>query len=145
MLEALKGLPKGGICPVLYVLPPFARQRLYTFPLPPAAGEPEPNCHWSTFNFFNVKPDDRFFDSAECDRYLGENYYKIVQPGVYGDLVLFFTDKDIVRHSAVYLADDLVFTKNGNNYVTPWIIMRLADLHGGYANCKMVCFRRKVD
>ena len=38
MLEALKGLPHGGTVSLLYFLPPFARARLYTYPLPPQLG-----------------------------------------------------------------------------------------------------------
>ena len=35
-------------------------------------------------------------------------------------------------HSAVYLADDIVFTKNGNNYTQPWMLMHLKDLIAEY-------------
>ena len=144
LLEALKGLPKGGTESLLYVLPPFARERLYAYPLPPAPGEPVPDCHWSTFNFCNVKPDNRFLDPAACVRYIDENYYKIAEPGVYGDVVLFF-DKNEIAHSAVFLADDLVFTKNGKGYTMPWIIMRISELHAMYPTCDIQYIRRKVD
>jgi hypothetical protein len=36
-------------------------------------------------------------------------------------------------HSAVYLADDIVFTKNGNNYAQPWMLMHLKDLLAEYS------------
>lgn len=145
MLEALKRLPKGGTVSLLYVLPPFARERLYTYALPPAPGEPVRDCHWSTFNFCSVKPDDRFSHPAECLRYIDENFYKVAQPGVYGDVLLFMYDKDKIKHSAVYLADDLVFTKNGQNYTMPWMIMRIADLHAMYPNSNIVYIRRKTN
>jgi hypothetical protein len=58
-------------------------------------------------------------------------------------VLLFMNDKGQIGHSAVYLADDLVFTKNGNNYTMPWIIMRVADLHAMYSNLKIVYMRRK--
>ena len=145
MLEALKGLPRGGTISLMYLLPPFARERLYTFPSPPARGEPIPDCHWSTFNFSNVKPDNRFLDPAACLRYIDENFYKIAQPALDGDVLLFKNDKGQIRHSAVYLADDLVFTKNGKNYTMPWMIMRIPDLQAMYANCTIVYLRRKTD
>ena len=53
MLEALKGLPHGGTVSLMYFLPPFARSRLYTYPLPPQPGDPVMDCHWTTFNFSN--------------------------------------------------------------------------------------------
>jgi hypothetical protein len=145
MLEALKRLPKGGTVSLLYMLPPFARERLYTYALPPAPGEPVRDCHWSTFNFCSVKPDDRFSHPAECLRYIDENFYKVAQPGVYGDVLLFTYDKDKIKHSAVYLADDLVFTKNGQNYTMPWMIMRIADLRAMYPDSNIVYIRRKTN
>jgi hypothetical protein len=124
-------------------LPPFARDRLYTYQLPPAPGEPIMDCHWSTFNFCNVKPDNRFSSPAECGHYIDQNLYRIPQPGACGDVLLFLNDKGQIGHSAVYLADDLVFTKNGNNYTMPWIIMRIADLHAMYSNLQIAYMRRK--
>jgi hypothetical protein len=144
MLEALKRLPKGGTVSLLHFLPPFARERLYTYPLPPAPGEPVMDCHWTTFNFSSVTPDKRFSSPPECLRYMNENFYKIAQPGMYGDVLLFMNDKDKIRHSAVFLADDLVFTKNGQNYTMPWMIMRIADLHAMYPNCNINYIRRKA-
>ena len=43
---------------ILYMLPVFARTRLYTYP--PQAGEPGVvhDCHWASLNFFNAVPDD---------------------------------------------------------------------------------------
>ena len=143
MLQALRGLPKGGTVSLVYLLPPFARDRLYRYQLPPAPGEPIMDCHWSTFNFCNVKPDNRFSSPAECGRFIDQYLYRIPQPGACGDVLLFLNDKGQIGHSAVFLADDLVFTKNGNNYTMPWIIMRIADLHAMYSNLNIVYMRRK--
>ncbi len=33
-----------------------------------------------------------------------------------------------VIHSAVYIADDIVFTKIGANFAQPWILMRMENL-----------------
>ena len=145
MLEALKRLPRGGTISLMYLLPPFARDRLYTFPSPPAPGEPIPDSYWSTFNFSNSEPDKRFLDLAECLRLLDKSCYKIAQPGVCGDVLLFKNNKGEIRHSAVYLAADLVFSKLGKNYTMPWTIMRIADLQALYANCTIVYYRSKSD
>ena len=145
MLEALKRLPRGGTLSLMYLLPPFARERLYTFPSPPAPGEPIPDCLWSTFNFSNVTPDNRFFDMAECLRHIDHDFYKIAQPGLCGDVLLFKNNKGEIRHSAVYLAADLVFSKIGKNYTMPWTIMRISDLQALYSNCNIVYLRNKTD
>jgi hypothetical protein len=143
MLEALKRLPKGGTLSLAYLLPPFARERVYTYSLPPAPGEPVPDCHWSTLNFWNVKPDSRFLDAAECGRRLNQDFNVIPQPGSYGDVLVLMDREGQIRHSAVYLADDLVFTKNGTSYVRPWMIMRVFDLHALYRDCNLVYLRKK--
>ena len=134
LLESLKQLPDGGTISLLYVLPKFARDRLYTFPLPPQPGEPEMDCHWTTFNFGNETPDNRLNDPNYAVQFIQKNYYQIAAPSRYGDVVLLLNDKNEVKHSAVYLADDIVFTKNGNNYRQPWMLMRIPDMLATYPN-----------
>jgi hypothetical protein len=132
LLESLKSVPDGRMG-LVYLLPQFARQRLYTFPMPSRPGDPAMDCHWSTMNFFNEVPDDHFTDPAYTVKYLETNYYQIATPSKYGDIVLFLDgESNNAIHSAVYLADDLVFTKNGNNMAQPWMIMHLKDLTTKY-------------
>jgi hypothetical protein len=132
LLDSLKQLPEGGSISLLYLLPKFARERLYTFPLPSQAGEPVMDCHWSTFNFCNETPDNRFNDPNFAVEYIRKNYFQIAQPSVYGDILLLMNDKNEVKHSAVFIADNIVFTKNGNNYRQPWMLMRIPDLLATY-------------
>ncbi len=57
-------------------------------------------------------------------------------------------DKNEIKHSAVYLADDLVFTKNGNNYRQPWMLMHIANLLATYPASppmKAIYMRMKID
>ena len=148
LLEALKQLPDGGSLGLYYLLPKFARDRLYTFPLPPQPGEPVMDCHWSTFNFCNETPDNGFNDSTYAVAYIQKNYYQIAAPSVYGDILLLMNDKQEIKHSATYLADDIVFTKNGNNYRQPWMLMRIPDLLATYPSTPpmhAVYMRRKQD
>lgn len=148
LLESLKALPEGGNLSLFYLLPKFARDRLYTFPLPPQPGEPVMDCHWSTFNFAKDTPDNRFNDPAYAVEYLRKNYYQIAAPSLYGDILLLMNDRNEVKHSAVYLADDIVFTKNGNNYRQPWMLMRIPDLLATYPATpamKPIYMRLKTD
>ncbi len=148
LLESLKALPEGGNLSLFYLLPKFARDRLYTFPLPPQPGEPTMDCHWSSFKFSNETPDNRFNDPAYAVEYIRKNYYEIAAPSIYGDILLLLNDRNEVKHSAVYLADDIVFTKNGNNYRQPWMLMRISDLLATYPATpamKPVYMRRKTD
>ena len=134
LLESLKRLPDGGNVSLVYFLPSFARERLFTYPLPPRAGEPAMDCHWSSLNFFNEKPDDRFSDPGFAGAYLSKNYYPVQKPSAYGDVVVLTDEKNQGIHSAVYIADDILFTKNGNNYLQPWLLMRMDKLVAQYAS-----------
>jgi len=146
LLESLKRLPDGGNVSLVYFLPPFARERLFTYPLPPRAGEPAMDCHWSSLNFFNEKPDDRFGDPAFAGSYLSKTYYPVQKPSAYGDVVVLTDEKNQGIHSAVYIADDIVFTKNGNNYLQPWLLMRMNKLIAQYASkgpVRMTVYRHR--
>jgi len=148
LMEALKALPEGGNLSLFYLLPKFARDRLYTFPLPPQPGEPTMDCHWSTFNFSSETPDNRLNDPNYAVQFIRNNYYQIAAPSIYGDVVLLMNDRQEVKHSAVYLADDIVFTKNGNNYRQPWMLMHIPDLLATYPASppmRVIYMRRKTD
>lgn len=132
-LESVKRMPDGGTVSLLYFLPPFARERLYTFPMPPKDGDPKMDCHWSAMNFFNEVPDDRFSDPAYVSQRLLNDYYPVQRPSNYGDVIVLADDRGEGIHSAVYIADDIVFTKNGDNYVQPWMLMRLDNLVAKYS------------
>ncbi len=134
LLESLQRRPNGGAASILYFLPPFARQRLYTYPLPSQPGDPAMDCHWTTMNFFNEIPDNHFADPAYTVAYLQNNYYKIAKPTAYGDRIFLLDNHGNAIHSAVYLADGIVFTKNGNNFAQPWMLMRLKDLIAEYTS-----------
>ena len=145
MLEALKGLPHGGTVSLMYFLPPFARTRLYTYPLPSQPGDPKMDCHWSTFNFSSVQPDNRFNDPTFAVDCIQKNFYRIDAPSIYCDILLYVNDKNEIKHSAVFLADDLAFTKYGDNYRQPWMIVRMADMQTMYPALRPVFYRRKTE
>ena len=44
------------------------------------------------------------------------------------DVIAFVDENETLFHAAVYLADDLVFTKNGTTPMAPWAIMKLEDV-----------------
>ena len=148
LMESMKAQPGGGSISLEYLLPKFARERLFTYPLPSQAGDPVMDCHWSTFNFANETPDNRLNDPNYAINFIRSNYYNIAAPSLCGDVLLLMNDRDEIKHSAVYLADDLVFTKNGNNYSQPWMIMHIHDLLAFYPEnppMKTVYMRRRID
>ncbi|MBI5394398.1 MAG: hypothetical protein HZA91_03790 [Verrucomicrobia bacterium] len=129
LLKSLKDVPGGGRIDISHLLPQFARRRIYTYPwtsLSPV--DARKDCHWTAMNFFNLEPDDRFTDPEVAKREVAARYYQIIKPTKVGDLVLLMTSKAEVLHSAVYVADDIVFTKNGAIPTEPWRFMRIDDM-----------------
>lgn len=145
LLESVKR-QEGGTLSLLYFLPPFARERLFTSPLPSSPGDPNMDCHWTAMNFFNQAPDYRFSDLTYTSGFVKTNYYPVAQPSSYGDILFLLDREGNAIHSAVYIADDIVFTKNGNNYAQPWVMMRLPNLLALYCvsdTPRVACYRHK--
>jgi hypothetical protein len=62
-----------------------------------------------------------------------ERFNPVDPPYKFGD-ILFFLDsqRGDAFHSCVYIADDVVFTKNGRNVLSPWIFTKLEDVKKVY-------------
>ena len=69
---------------------------------------------------------------AGISAYLATHFYQVARPTLYGDIVFLLDDRGEAVHSAVHIAADIVFTKNGNNYAQPWMLMHLKDLLSMY-------------
>ncbi len=154
LLETLAQVPGGESASVSLFLPPFARTRLFTFPLPGLnPTEQNRDCHWTALNYFNEIPNDKFaLGTADALEEIMTQYYPVKANFQLGDLVVFATKADDAKpvgkvfHSAVYIADNLVFTKNGRRAVDPWIYMRLDEMKAYYPQSDKVVvmyFRRK--
>jgi len=83
-------------------------------------------------NFFNDQPDNRFTDPSFTSAFIQTNYYQVALPNQYGDVILILNEQGNAIHSAVHLANDIVFTKNGGHYGQPWMLMHLKDLLDQY-------------
>ncbi len=147
LVEALAKTPGVGSIPISYLLPPFARLHLYTYPNPatdPSA--PLENCFWTAMNFFNEQPDPQFFDVAKVCRVLNADYYLPKDELAFGDVIVLADANNKPVHTCVYLADDVVFTKNGIGSLHPWVLMKISDLMNDYvarAAVQKLVFRAK--
>jgi hypothetical protein len=92
-----------------------------------------PDCHWTSLNFFNYRPEERLFDTDGAGMYVREQCEPGTGPYRFGDILFFTTAAGQAIHSCVYLADDFVFTKNGANVISPWLIMKLSDVIDRYS------------
>ena len=61
-------------------------------------------------------------------QYLANNYYEIGKPSLTGDLVLLVNSRNVLVHTGVHLAGDVVYSKNGANLGQPWVLMREKDM-----------------
>lgn len=137
LLDSLAKLrePEGASLNVSYLLPPFARLRLYTYPK--SWGDSQlarEDCFWTSLNFFNDEPDARFFDPAAVRAALRSQYEIIHDAPRFGDLVTLIGPSGEGRHMCVYIADDFVYTKNGMNELAPWVLMKMSDMLIAFAN-----------
>ena len=118
---------------IAYLLPPFMRSHLNTYPFPSSeAGAVKQDCFWTAFNALSAEPDNRLNDMQYVRELLDRDYYTIFEPSHLGDIVFIATADSQVIHAAVFVADDLVFTKNGYHYTQPWILMHIRDMVATY-------------
>ncbi len=144
-LESLKRLPEGRQVNVAFFLPTFARLRLYTYPKFEAGRKPY-DCFYSAMNFFNEVPDERFLDANFIQQTLQTHYYIVGTNYSFGDLIMLLEDGVKAIHMCVYIADGVVFTKNGGHDLQPWILMRLQDMLKIYQTDRRlttIVYRRK--
>jgi len=148
LLEGVAQSPDDKTIDITLLLPPFARQRLYTYELPyKGRRNSGPDCLWAALNFFNSQPDEALIEDAEAVRQFRTQYYPISRPRQLGDLVVLEDpETHMFVHVAVYLADDFWFTKNGFNPARPFMIMRLQEMRDFYPSLKpwaVSYYRRK--
>lgn len=123
------------------LLPPAARRRLYTYPtLDQAAGGRFPDCHWTSLNFFNNTPAGYYLDTRLASGALIDQYQPVDGPRRFGDILLFLKGDGVI-HSCVFIADDIVYTKNGENILAPWVLQRLSDVAAIYQPTEDVLIR----
>jgi hypothetical protein len=118
---------------LLHVLPALPRKLLYTFPGDDFTTHIRfPDCHWTTLNFFNFTAQDYYLDSHLASSAVLENFQQVEPPYRFGDVLMFINPKGNAFHSCIYLADELVYTKNGANPLVPWTLLELKDLQKMY-------------
>jgi hypothetical protein len=135
LLTALAAGRAGGPIELALLLPPLARERVYTYPsLRDAVAGRLPDCNWTALNFFAARPETYYLDPQPAYLELTQNYREVAAPGSFGDLACFISREGLVFHSCVVLGEGFVFTKNGEGLFAPWLIMPLGDLDAIYGD-----------
>ncbi len=148
MLKSMSHVPGGASISVAYFLPPFPRLRLHTYPDPALDRTPKaPDCFWTAMNFFNKEPDHRFFDPDHTRKVLATEYDRVSGGWVFGDLIMLQDEERFAQHMCVYVADGVVFTKNGAGPLQPWVLQKLSEMIAQYPSEKplhQAGYRRKA-
>jgi hypothetical protein len=147
-LEAVLRQENSAQADLLHLLPANVRKILYTYHNPKTSFSGYmPDCHWTALNFFNAEPFERLCEPAKATSYTLANFIPVAPPYELGD-VLFFTDTQTgdAYHSCAYIADDVVFTKNGRSPLQPWVLMKLDSvkaLYDMHFHTNVTAYRRK--
>lgn len=144
LMESLKRAPHGGQIDVVYLLPPFVRERIYTYAR--KTQPPYPDCHYTSMNFFNAEEDKTFLDMSHVHSTILKDYRLVKDGFQLGDLILFRKPNDEVVHACNFIADNIVFTKNGQSRGRPWVLMHMQDVIDMYSSgdsLNMIVLRRK--
>lgn len=134
LLQSLARHSGGAVLDIVHLLPPFPRALLYTYPLP--SDQPKAaalDCHWSAFNFFSDEPDDSFTSIDHVRETLLKSYYPVAGEPILGDVIVLVQPNGLVVHSCVYVAADIVFTKNGSSFSVPWTLAPLDQVVAFYS------------
>jgi hypothetical protein len=146
-LESLAHLPDGAVVNVTDFFPQVARSRVYTFPRQETEGGLREDCFWTSMNFFNDLPDNRYFNPEETKTTLRTEFSLVKEEWRFGDLLMLVNEHNMAMHMCVYIADEVVFTKNGAHDLQPWVLMRYHNMLKLYPSDKPLsvrCYRRKA-
>lgn len=137
MLKSLSTIPQGTWMSIMMVLPDLPSAELYDYPSitdNPLNGPPvNRDCAWTSLNFFNEVPDPSFGTMSGVLRELSANYKEVTGQPRYGDLILFARPDHYLVHAAIYIADDICFTKNGSTLMHPWMLSTIDDVTKHFA------------
>ncbi len=137
ILDGLEHVQGGTFTSILALLPPLPASEAYFYPVvqdnPLNGPVTVHDCHWTSLNFFRDPTDTKPVDAATFTKEIATGYFPISGDPRYGDLVIVSTPNGEVVHSAVFIADEIVFTKNGATAIYPWMFATVADLLKQYS------------
>lgn len=114
----------------IHLVPPGARKHLNTFPsLSLGISGQFPGSFWTTLNFTRYRPLPDFDDEEYARAWLAKFYDNAIPPLRYGDILLYQQSEESPPfHACIYIADDIVYTKNGRSVLEPFMLMKIDDL-----------------
>lgn len=148
LIQSLTQVAGGVSLDVVHLLPRFVRSRIYNYPYPVEKDSKvaTPNCFWSAMNFFSDRAEDELADPSQMRARLERDFFAVEQPSLLGDVILLSRPDGTLVHAAVFIAADVVWTKNGACHTQPWMFARMEDLAAAYPSdtpLVMRAYRRK--
>jgi hypothetical protein len=125
--------------PLRELLPPFARARYGTFP----PRDTRFDCFWTALNFFSPTGEGGALLNADAfDATLARWTQVPLDQLRFGDVLVFRSEAGVTEHAAVYLAEDLLFSKDGWSSHRPWELGRIARERAVYRTApRIVAYR----
>lgn len=139
LLRSMARVRGGAALNISYFMPPVPRLRLYTYPDPDEGMRQD--CFWTSFNFFYEQPEHNLAHPAEYNELLRKGFRPVTGQAQFGDLLLLLESGETAVHMCVYVAADVVYTKNGIDAKQPWVLMRMKDMNAMYATEKPLEWR----
>ena len=140
---------------IVHLLPPVAREFLNLYARA-GAEEPTASCYWTALNFNAERPDSRLLvtprkvgqQAGVAWQQLAEDYVPVAAPLQLGDIVAYKRrgPRGELLHVCAYVAADIVYTKNGFGFASPWCLMHLDDVDAVYfddADTERLLFRHR--
>lgn len=121
--------------PLRELLDPWPARRVNEFPRP---AEPDRDCFWTTTHFAEPVESGEAPVPEVFAADLAARWREIPRSELrYGDAVVLWGER-LPEHAMVYLADDLVFTKNGRARSRAWVVARMPEVMLDYPNVRAV-------
>lgn len=130
LLESVVTQNDGSSIDIAHLIPALPRQYLNQFPdTQDGADGRLPDWFWTCYNFFRSSPRAVYADSPDRDRLILKEFEPAMPLNQFGDLLLLNSGGRII-HGCIYIAADIVYTKNSSDIYSPWIFMRIQDVIG---------------
>ncbi len=146
LLESVVQSNQGGAIDIAHLLPPIPRQYLNIFPaLSDGIGGRFPDWFWTCYNFFRFTPRPVFADSPERDSLILREFTETLPPYQFGDMILLNSGGKTI-HGCIYIAEEIVYTKNGPDVFSPWVLMRIQDVvgyHDRIGDAALAAYRKR--
>ncbi|MDF1852903.1 MAG: hypothetical protein P1U85_18845 [Verrucomicrobiales bacterium] len=118
---------------IVQLFPPGARSQLFTYPTEDdCLSGRAPDGIWTAINFFNHTALPVYEGTEGLKHHLLNRFRPASAPLRFGDLLLLSPEGESEElpftHACIYIADDLVYTKNSAQLMAPWILSKLRDV-----------------